>query len=243
MTIQTRLVEYRCADLTFEGLLAWDSATAVPAPAVAVSHTWAGRTEFEEGKARRLAEAGYVGFAIDLYGKGIRGSGPEENQRLMEPLLADRPLLQQRIQAAVAALREQPEVDTAQVAAMGYCFGGLCVLDLARTGSDVKGVVSFHGLFLPPGNTRGNRIRSSVLCLHGYDDPMVPPQSVLELAAELSGAGADWQIHAYGDTVHSFTNPAANDKAAGTAYDAKADRRSWAAATDFLAEVFKSGSE
>ena len=238
MAIQTRLIDYTHGELALEGFLAWDDAVSTPRPAVAIAHAWGGRSEFEEGKAVRLAEQGYVGFAIDMYGKGVRGSNPEENAGLMAPFLEDRPLLQARINEAIGALRLQPEVDAGRLAAMGFCFGGLCVLDLARSGGDVLGVASFHGLFAAPGNTTGNRIGAKVLCLHGYDDPMVPPQSVLDLAAELTDAGADWQLHAYGNTLHSFTNPSADDPALGAIYNAAADRRSWAALLDFLGEIF-----
>jgi dienelactone hydrolase len=237
MTVQTRTIEYSHGDSLLEGFFAWDDEQDTPRPAVAVAHAWGGRGEFEQGKAIRLAELGYVGFALDMYGKGILGSGPEENTALMAPLMEDRKLLQDRMHLAIDVLRQQQEVKAESVAAMGFCFGGLCVLDLARTGSDVRGVASFHGLFMPPGNTGGTPISAKVLCLHGYDDPMAQPQSVLDLASELTAAGADWQLHAYGNTVHSFTNPAADDKAAGTAYDASADRRSWATLQDFLGEV------
>jgi dienelactone hydrolase len=240
MALQTRLIEYRHGDTVLEGFLAFDDRAGGPRPAVAVSHTWAGRGGYEQGRAVALAEQGYVGFALDMYGKGVLGSSPEENARLMAPLMEDRALLQARIQAAVGVLREQPEVDPARVAAMGYCFGGLCVLDLARTGSDVRGVVSFHGMFSAPGNTTAGRIPARVLCLHGYDDPMVTPEDLLALAAELTAAGADWQVHAYGHTVHAFTNPAADNPAMGTVYNARADRRSWQALLDFLEEIFSS---
>lgn len=238
MTIRSRLVEYSHDDVVLEGFLAWDDAPGGPRPAVVISHTWAGRGEFEQGKALELAGEGYVAFALDMYGKGVLGTGPEENAALMAPLMEDRALLQQRMAAAVAVLREQPEVDAGRVAAMGFCFGGLCALDLARSGSDVAGVISLHGLFTPPGNTGGGTIGARVLCLHGYDDPMVPPASVLELAAELTAAGADWQIHAYGNTVHAFTNPQANDPQMGTVYSATADRRARAALLNFLDELF-----
>jgi dienelactone hydrolase len=238
MTIQTRRVEYSHNNAVLEGLLAWDDALAGPRPAVAIAHTWAGRGAFEEGKAVELAKQGYVGFAIDVYGKGILGKSPEENAALMSPLMQDRVLLLQRITSAVSALRDQPEVDAVNVAAMGYCFGGLCVLDLARSGSDVKGVVSLHGLFTPPENTNSNSITAKVLCLHGYDDPMAEPEAMVALAAELSAAGADWQVHAYGNTVHAFTNPAADNPDMGTVYSESADRRSRQALVNFLQEIF-----
>ena len=238
MTIQTRLVEYQDKGTTLEAFMAWDDAVGGPRPAVAIAHTWAGRSAFEEGKALELAEQGYVGFALDMYGKGVLGSSPEENTALMTPLMEDRAALQQRINTAIVTLRQQAEVDPGRVAASGYCFGGLCVLDLARSGSDVCGVVSLHGLFNPPGNTAGTPITARVLCLHGYDDPMAKPQSMLELAAELSAAGADWQVHAYGNTVHAFTNPQADNAAMGTLYSPTAERRSRAAMADFLQECF-----
>ena len=238
MTIQTRPVEYQHGTVTCEGLLAWDDAIAGPRPAVAISHTWAGRSAFEEARAVELARQGYTGFAIDLYGKGVSGATPEENSALMAPLMEDRALLQARIAAAVAVLGQQAEVAPGKIAAIGYCFGGLCVLDLARAGGDVKAVVSLHGLFGAPGNTAGRKISARVLCLHGYDDPMAQPPAMLELASELSAAGADGQIHAYGNTVHAFTNPAANNPDMGTVYSELADKRSRVALLNFLQEVF-----
>jgi dienelactone hydrolase len=238
MTIQTRLLEYTHNNVVLEGLLAWDDALAGPQPAVAVSHAWAGRNAFEDNKAIELAKSGYIGFALDMYGKGVLGASVEENTALMTPFMQDRVMLQKRIGAAFALLREQPEVNAAKVAAMGFCFGGLCVLDLARSGSDVSGVISFHGLLGAPDNTGGNSISAKILCLHGYDDPMALPQSMLELASELTAAGADWQVHAYGNTMHAFTNPAANDAGMGTMYNEVADRRSQQALENFLQEIF-----
>ncbi len=221
-----------------EGRLVRDDATRAPRPGILVSHAWGGRSAFEDGKADALATLGYTAFALDLYGQGRRGHNPEENAALMQPFLDDRPMLQRRMHAALAALRDQPDVDAGRIAAIGFCFGGLCVLDLARSGADVAGVVSLHGLFAAPGNTTGNRIRAKVLALHGWDDPMATPDAVTSLAAELTSMGADWQLHAYGNTMHAFTNPAASDRERGTVYDAKADRRAWQALTAFLDELF-----
>ena len=238
MSIQTRHVEYADGDTILEGLLAWDDAVEGPRPGVMVSHAWAGRGELEDGKARALAELGYTGFAANLYGKGVRGNSPEENTALMQPFLDDRAMLQARMRLSLDTMREQAEVDDRQVAAIGFCFGGLCVLDLARSGEDLAGVVSFHGLFGAPGNTAGTPISARVLALHGWDDPMATPDQVLALAGELTAQGADWQLHAYGNTMHAFTNPVANDPDFGTVYSPAADRRSWAAMTGFLEELF-----
>ena len=238
LAIQTRLIEYKDGDVLLEGYLAWDDTNGDQRPGILISHAWAGRSEFEEGKAESLAELGYAGFAIDLYGKGVRGSNAEENSALMQPLLDDRATLQRRMKLALEQVRKQEVVDPSRVAAMGFCFGGLSVLDLARTGADLAGVASFHGLFNAPGNTGGNRISAKVLVMHGWDDPMATPDKVLSLADELNEMGADWQIHGYGNTMHEFTNPAANDPGFGTVYNAQADRRSWQSLQLFLAEIF-----
>jgi len=239
MAIQTRLVEYKDDDILLEAYMAWDDSSSDSRPGVLISHAWAGRDELEESKAEQLAELGYVGFALDLYGKGVKGSNPEQNSALMQPLLDDRAMLQRRMQLALDNIRKQKEVDGERVAAMGFCFGGLCVLDLARTGADILGAASFHGLFGPPGNTGDNKISAKVLVMHGWDDPMATPDQVLGLADELTAMEADWQIHAYGNTLHAFTNPAAADPDMGTVYNADADRRSWQSLQLFLAEIFQ----
>ncbi len=238
MSIQTRPVEYVDGETVLEGLLAWDDAADEPRPGVMVAHAWAGRGEFEDGKACALAELGYTGFALNLYGKDVRGATTEENAALMQPFLDDREMLQRRMLLSLHTMREQAVVDEEQAAAIGFCFGGLCVLDLARTGADLAGVVSFHGLFGAPGNTAGNTIKAKVLALHGWNDPMAPPDQVLGLADELTGQGADWQLQAYGNTMHAFTNPQANDPDFGTVYSPAADRRSWVSMSNFLAELF-----
>jgi len=237
MSMHTETHHYRDGDVALEAFVARDPARSGPRPAVLVAHAWGGRDDFACAKAQALAELGYVGFALDMYGPGVLGADREQNAALMAPFLDDRAMLQRRMLAALEAARGLDGVDAERIAAIGFCFGGLCVLDLARSGADLRGVVSFHGLLSPPGNTLGTPIRSKVLVLHGYDDPMAPPEHATALAGELSGAGADWQIHAYGSTLHAFTNPQANDRQFGTVYDAAADRRSWRAARDFLGEV------
>ena len=236
--IKERLIEYKHNGTLLEGFLAYDDAVKTAAPGVLISHAWGGRGEFECNKARALAALGYVGFALDLYGKGVFGSGPEENQKLMGPFLQDRAMLQSRLTLALETMQAQPEVDAKRCAAIGFCFGGLCVLDLARIGTDIGGVVSFHGLFNAPANTKGTRIKAKVLALHGNDDPMVPVEAVTALEQELTEAGADWQIHVYGNTMHAFTNPEANNPAFGTVYNKTMDTRSWQTMRNFLQEIF-----
>lgn len=239
MTLQARTVDYHHQGRRHEGFFAFDDSCITPLPGVLISHAWAGRDSFACNKARQLAEAGYAAFALDMYGDAKIGNGPEENAQLMGPLMSDRGLLRDRILAALSCLRNQPEIDANRTAAMGYCFGGLCVLDLARSGADVRGVVSFHGLLSPPQDLVPQKITSKVLVLHGFDDPMVPPEQLVALGHELTTAGADWQIHAYGQTVHAFTNPQANDPGFGTVYNPLADSRSTLSLMDFLAEVLK----
>ena len=238
MSLKHRLVEYRDGDALFEGRIVWDDSIAGPRPGVLVAHAWGGRSDYEDGKADGLAKLGYAALTLDLYGKGVRGSSPEENSALMQPFLDERSMLQHRLQLSLSAMREQAEVDADRTAAIGFCFGGLCVLDLARAGGDVAGVVSIHGLLAAPGNTGGNTISARVLALHGWDDPMATPDDVNSFAAEMSAMKADWQLHAYGNTMHAFTNPAANDPDMGTVYNATADRRSWQAIQNFLEELF-----
>lgn len=238
MAIQTRLIEYADSERPYEGLLTWDDAIAVSRPGILVAHTIRGRTAFEESKARDLAALGYAAFALDVYGQSELGKDEANQRAQMQGLLADRGALLARLSLSLHTLRNQPEVDEQRVAAIGFCFGGLCVLDLARSGENLAGVTSFHGLLTPPAKASGKPVKAKVLVLHGWDDPMATPESVIALADELTAAPADWQLHAYGNTVHAFTNPAAADTDRGTVYNAAADRRSWAAMTQFLHELF-----
>lgn len=238
MAIRERLIEYRDGDAVLEGFFCHDDSRPGPLPGLMIAHEWAGRGEFVERKARRLAWHGYATFALDMFGKGKRGTTTQECSALITPFVQDRALLARRITAALTTMRVLPEVDGRRVAAMGFCFGGMCVLDLARSGADLRGVASLHGLLKPSG-LPAKRIGSKVLMLHGYDDPMAPPEDVLAVAKELSSAGADWQLHAYGNTRHAFTNPQANDDSLGLKYDEAADRRSWHALLQFLDEVLR----
>ena len=238
MALKHREVNRQSGDVDYVGRLTWDDTRSGPQPGVLVCHTIRGRTAFEDGKAEALADLGYVALTVDLYGTHTRDADLETYRGLMTDLKADRPHLQSELNAWLDILAAQDEVDTGRLGAIGFCFGGLCALDIARSGAEIGGVVSFHGLFDPPDHTESNRIRAKVLALHGWDEPLAPPDMVAALGDELTGMGADWQIHAYGNTLHAFTNPAANDVSAGTVYDDNANRRSWAAMQNFFAEVF-----
>jgi len=236
MTVSTRALDYTIDGKEYEAFVATPVGDE-PAPLVLIAHAWAGRAQFENDKAHALAELGFTGVAIDLFGKGVLGKSTEENQKLIEPFVGDRAMLQAKLKANVETMKKLPEADPDKVAAIGFCFGGLCVLDLARSGADIAGVVSFHGLLGAPGNTV-DKITAKVLALHGWDDPMAPPDDVKALGAELTKAKADWQLHAYGGVMHAFTNPAANDPGFGTVYNEAADKRSWASMRIFLNELF-----
>jgi dienelactone hydrolase len=192
-----------------------------------------------ERKARRLAWHGFATFALDMFGKGKRGATNAECSALITPFVQDRALLARRVTAALATVKALPEVDARRTAAIGFCFGGMCVLDLARSGADVRGVVSLHALLKPTGLPVQGKMRAKVLMLQGYADPLAPPEDIQAIAQELTAAGADWQLHAYGNTRHSFTNPQAHDSANGMVYDEAADRRSWHALLQFLDEVLR----
>ena len=207
-------------------------------PAVMVIHDWSGRNDFACQKAQSLTELGYIGFAIDMFGQGKVGETTEEKQALIQPLVADRLLLLARVRSAYHALVALDTVDTQRIAVMGFCFGGLCALDLARSGAPIAGVVSFHGLLSKPEGLPSQAIKSKVLALHGYDDPMVSPAQVNIFCEEMTQAKADWQVHMYGHTKHAFTNPHAHDQQLGTIYNASTNQRAMQSMTAFLAELF-----
>jgi dienelactone hydrolase len=236
--MHSEYIDYSDGNVVCEGYAAHDDTNDSLRGGVLVSHAWGGQSDLERKKADELAALGYVGFAVDLYGKGNRGSNPDENAALMQPFLDDRAMLLRRLAAGFSALKTHPCVDTSRIAAIGYCFGGLCVLDLARgVPADLLGVISVHGLFHPPNLGRQQPITAKILMLHGYDDPLAPPDQMLAVAAELTEAQADWQLHAYGNTSHAFTNPNANDPEHGLMYNAVADRRANASIEAFLREV------
>ena len=237
MAIVSNTVNYLDGGTLLQALFAFDDSFEERRPAVLICHAWGGRDEFVDNKAKQLAELGYVAFALDMYGQGILGASLEENAALMQPFIGDRQLLQNRINAALYAVTLLPWVDDSKIAAIGFCFGGLCVLDLARMGADVKGVVSFHGLLNAPENIKKKPVTAKVLALHGHDDPMATADQIEAFTTEMTDLKVDWQLHSYGNTVHAFTNPKANNPALGTVYNETADKRAWQSMKNFLEEV------
>lgn len=239
MAIVSNTVNYLDGNDVLQGFFAYDDLIEGQRPTVIINHAWAGRNKFVEDKALKLAELGYFAFAVDMYGQGILGHDNDESAALMQPFIDDRDLILRRMNAALNAVKLMPWVDDKEMAAIGFCFGGLCVLDLARSGADIKGVVSFHGLLGMPENSQVKDVKSKVLILHGNDDPMTSPDQIITMQKYLTQAKADWQFHSYGNTMHAFTNPVANDPEFGTVYQADADKRSWLVMKNFLAEVFE----
>jgi dienelactone hydrolase len=236
--IHTETIEYQDADQIFEGKISWDDTIKEKKPGVLIAHAFGGQSDFETGKSVELAQLGYVGMAIDIYGKGRRASGPDEAARLMAELNNDRALLLKRMNLSWQTLRDFPEVDASQTGAIGFCFGGKCVLDLARSGADVKGVVSFHGMFDKPGLPEDKEVKASILVLHGWEDPMARPEMFVDFANEMTERKADWQMHAFGHTGHAFTNPKANAPDRGLFYQPTSSKRAWQSMGNFFEELF-----
>ena len=206
-------------------------------PGVIIFPTVMGITDLERGFAGRLVEHGYAVVIADLYGRRFTPDQRGEAMAAMQRLRADRLALRDRLLGVLGVAIEQEEVDDERVAAIGFCFGGQNALDLARSGADITGAASFHGLFDPPG-LPPQSIKAKVAAYHGWDDPLVPPDAVVALAGELTEAGCDWQIHAFGHVGHGFTNPKATGAMPGIKYDEVTANRAWAACDAFLSECF-----
>ncbi|MBI5632271.1 MAG: dienelactone hydrolase family protein [Nitrospirae bacterium] len=238
--IQSKAVEYKDGDAVLEGYLVYDDAIKGKAPGVLIVHEWMGLGAYEKGRAEQLAALGYVAFAADIYGKGIRPKdGKEAAEFAGKYRGGDRKVLRSRVNAALEQLKKQAMADPKRTAAIGYCFGGTTVLELARSGADTLGVVSFHGGLATSSPFDARNIKGKVLALHGADDPFVKSEEVLAFQDEMRKGGVDWYFVSYGNAVHSFSNPAAgNDNSKGAAYNEKADKRSWEAMRKFFKEIF-----
>jgi len=222
-TVKTREIEYRQGDTVLQGFLAWDDAAPGKRPGVLVVHEWWGHNEHARNQARRLAEAGYVGFALDMYGKG-----------------KDPAVVVARFNAALDQLKRDPHVDTTRIAAIGYCFGGAVVLDMARAGAPLAAVVTFHGALATKAPAQPGKVKARILVLAGGADPFVPPEQIEAFKRELQAAGARFEVIVYPGAKHGFTNPTASQYGMEQlAYNAEADRQSWAAMLKLFKEVLR----
>jgi|AntAceMinimDraft_11_1070367.scaffolds.fasta_scaffold00462_15 dienelactone hydrolase len=242
MTSTVTTLEYTAGDTLCKGEYYTPNNASGLLPLVLVTHAWDGLNDEVRSKAAQLADEGYIAFAIDIHGEGKTITDMAELMPTLTPYFQDRAMLLERMQGAVTAAKTIPGADLSRIGAMGYCFGGMAVLDLARAGGDdIKGVVTFHGSL--NGNTLGTTpgtpksLTTKILVLHGDDDPLVPPEQVAAFKEEMNAKEADWQLYAYSQTVHAFTRAAANDPGFGAVYNAAADRRSWQAMLNFFQEV------
>lgn len=229
MNLRHTTVEYSDGSTTLEGYLVYDaSRTNVVSPTIIIVHEWMGLDDFARRQADSLASLGFVAFAADIYGKGVRPKTSEEAGKLAGQYRENRALYRQRVSAALTYVRTITQVDRERIAAIGYCFGGIGVLELARSGAELRGVVSIHGGLATPTPEDARNIKAKVLVLHGVDDPNVPPAQVQAFMDEMKAARVDYQFHAYADAVHAFTNPnAGSDKSRGVAYNPVAAARAW----------------
>jgi dienelactone hydrolase len=240
MAMAAEVIEYRHGETPLEGYLAYSDKVEGKRPGVLIVHEWYGLGDYARKRADQLADLGYVAFALDMYGKGVRAKDATEAGKLAGIYKADRSLMRERARAGLEVLKKHELVDPSRIAAIGYCFGGTTVLELARSGAEISGVVSFHGNLNTPNPEHAKNIVSKVLVLHGADDPLVPQAEIAAFEEEMRKAGVDWQMVSYGGAVHSFTNPGSgNDPSDGVAYNEKADRRSWEAMKLFFNEIFK----
>lgn len=239
--IHTETIEYEIGNQVFEGFLAYDDAVIGKRPGVVIVHDWMGfGANQDHRRAEMLAQLGYIALSIDIYGKGTRPKDTAEASALAGKYKENRALLRERVLAGFNTLKSLPLTDPMKLAAMGYCFGGTTVLELARSGADVAGVVSFHGGLNTPTPEDAKNIKAKVLILHGADDPYVPDVEVKTFQKEMNDANIDWQMVYYSGAVHSFTEPeAGTDNSKGAAYNPKADARSWEAMKVFFEEIFQ----
>ncbi len=238
--LHTETVSYGLGGETFKGYLAYDEGIKGIRPVVLVVHEWWGLNDYVKRRADQLAGLGYIAFAADIYGNGFVTKDAQEAGKFAGRFRNDRRLLRDRVAAGFEILLRHPLVDERRTAAVGYCFGGTAVLELARSGAPVAGTVTFHGGLDTPTPGDAKNIRGKVLALHGADDTFVPPPQVAAFQDEMRKAKVDWQMVFYGGAVHSFTNPdSGSDPSRGVAYNEKADKRSWEHMRLFFAELFR----
>ncbi len=232
-------VQYQEGSTILEGYLVYDDSVMEKRPGVLIIHEWWGLTSYIKMRAEQVANLGYVAFAADIYGQGVRPKDMQEAGKTAGIFANDRPLMLKRAVAGLNQLTGNEFVDTNRIAVMGYCFGGGVALELARSGADLDGVVTFHGNLDIPANEDPANIKGKVLVLHGANDPFVNAQIVRSFEDAMRKTKVDWQVVLYSGTVHSFTNPASgNDPSTGIAYNESSDKRSWQAMKDFYQDIF-----
>lgn len=243
--MQKEAFKYNAGGVECFGQLHYNPENKNKRPAVIVAHAWRGQDDFARSQAQKLAELGYIGFAADIFGQGKTATTDEEAGALIQPLFLDRKLLRERIIGAFDAVQKKPFVDKSRIGAIGFCFGGLTVIELFKSGANVRGVVSFHGVL---GDTLGgnkakleptaSKLEGSILLLHGNEDPMVSKKDIDDFEAEMTKAKADWEIDIYGHAVHAFTNPKAHDRNKGMEYYERASKRAFRSMQNFFKEIF-----
>lgn len=235
-------VEYRSDDTTMKGYLVYDDAIKGTRPGILVVHEWWGHNEYARSRARQLAQLGYTALAVDMYGEGRQAAHPEDAGKFSGELRKNMPLAEARFKAALHLLREQPTVESEQIGAIGYCFGGGIVLEMARHGLDLKAVASFHGSLTTATPPEKGSVKARILVANGADDPFVKPEEIKVFEAQMDAVGADYQLINYPGAKHSFTNPDADKYGQQfglpLAYNAEADKASWAAMQQLFKEVF-----
>jgi dienelactone hydrolase len=237
--VQFKQVEYRDGDQKLSGYIAWDDSIEGKRPGVLVVHEWWGLNDYSKKRARMLAEQGYVAFAADMYGDGKVTTHADDAKGWMTQITANEADWQKRAQLGLEQLKSNELVDDDKLAAIGYCFGGATVMQLAYAGTELDGVVSFHGSLPPATPEQASNIKTSVLVAHGDADSFIPAERITAFKKALSDAGVDWEMNIYSGARHGFTNPGAGDFGMDAlAYDEKADRRSWQKMKAFFDEIF-----
>ena len=241
--IEGKPVDYKAGKATMKGYLAYDESITGKRPGVLVVHEWWGHNEYARKRARMLAELGYTALAVDMYGEGKQAMHPDDAMKFSSEVMKNFDVSKTRFEAAIKFLKKQPTVDPKQIAAIGYCFGGGVVLNMARQGVELKGVASFHGSLAAIKPAVKGKVKAKMRVYNGADDKFIPEQAVNAFMDEMMAAKVDFQFHNYAGAIHSFTNPEADELGKKFnlpfAYNADADRRSWEDMTTFFEELFK----
>jgi dienelactone hydrolase len=243
-TLKEEDVTYAANGVNMNGFVAYSDSIKGKRPAVLIVHEWWGLTDYPRNRARQLAQLGYVAMAVDMYGDGKTASDPQEAQKLAGPFYANPQLTKERLDAAIAKVKQLPQTDTSQIAAIGYCYGGYVVLNAAKLGADLKGVASFHG-DLSGVNPDKKLLKSRILVCHGGADSLVPQAVVTKFKHQMDSVGANYTFKSYPGAVHAFTNPAATELGKKfkmpISYNEAADKNSWNDLMTFLGQIFHQG--